>query len=228
VDGGRRPCPRGLRDRRRRLRTERADQDVEGRAVFADRIIVEAGWLHVERTLDRAGDGQTFKEPKTERSRCTIDLPATVVAAVRAHHDRQHFERQAAGKRWQETGLVFATPIGTALDPANLLKTFKRHLKDAGLPAMRFQDLRQSAASMLLADGLPMNVVSDILGHTLTTTTVDIYAHVAPATRREAAAAMDRLLWTGCWGKSQAVGVCIGVRKRVEAGSSFPASTFSA
>jgi integrase len=59
---------------------------------------------------------------------------------------------------------------------------------------MRFHDLRHSAASMMLADGLPLNVVSDILGHSLTSTTVDIYAHVAPAAREEAAAAMDRLL----------------------------------
>lgn len=157
-------------------------------------VDLDAGRLRVSRTLDRAGDGQTFKEPKTEQSRRTIDLPASVVAALRAHRDRQHFERQAAGTRWQETGLVFVTPVGTALDPANLLKAFKRHLQDAGLPEMRFHDLRHSAASMLLADGLPMNVVSDILGHSLTSTTVDIYAHVAPAARREAAAVMDRLL----------------------------------
>jgi integrase len=90
-------------------------------------------------------------------------------------------------------GLVFVSPGGTALDPANLLKAFKHHLKDAGLPDMRFHGLRHSAASMTLANGLPLNVVSDILGHSLTSTTVDIYAHVAPAARREAATAMDRL-----------------------------------
>jgi integrase len=104
------------------------------------------------------------------------------------------FERQAAGRRWRESGLVFVTPAGTALDPANPLKAFKRHLKDAGLPDMRFHDLRHSAASMMLADGLPLNVVSEILGHSLTSTTVDIYARVAPAARREAATVMDRLL----------------------------------
>jgi integrase len=59
---------------------------------------------------------------------------------------------------------------------------------------MRFHDLRHSAASMMLADGLPLNVVSEILGHSLTSTTVDIYARVAPAARKEAAAAMGRLL----------------------------------
>jgi integrase len=63
-----------------------------------------------------------------------------------------------------------------------------------GLPEMRFHDLRHSAASIMLADGLPLNLVSDILGHSLTSTTVDIYAHVAPAARKEAASAMDRLL----------------------------------
>ena len=76
---------------------------------------------------------------------------------------------------------MFVTLGGTALDPANLLKAFKRHLNLAGLPAMRFHDLRHSVASMMLADGLPLNVVSEILRHSLTSTMVDIYAHVAPA-----------------------------------------------
>jgi integrase len=157
-------------------------------------VNLDAGVLRVARALDRAGEGHTFKEPKTERSRRTPDLPASVVAALRAHRDRQHFERQAAGRHWHESGLVFVSPIGTALDPANLLKAFKRHLKAADLPEMRFHDLRHSAASMMLADGLPLNVVSGVLGHSLTSTTLDVYAHVAPTARREAAAAMDRLL----------------------------------
>jgi integrase len=157
-------------------------------------VDLDAGRLRVTRALDRAGDGQTFKEPKTARSRRTLDMPASVVAALRVHWDQQQFERQAAGRRWQDSGLVFVTPAGTALDPANLLKAFKRHLNDAGLPDMRFHDLRHRAASMTLANGQPLNVVSDILGHSLTSTTVDIYAHVAPAARREAATAMDRLL----------------------------------
>jgi integrase len=121
-------------------------------------------------------------------------MPPSVVAALRMHSNGQQFERQAAGRRWQESGLVVVTLTRTVHDPASLLKVFKRHLKDAGLPGMRFHDLRHSAASMMLADGLPLNVVSDILGHSLTSTTVDTYAHVAPAARREAAAAMDRLL----------------------------------
>jgi hypothetical protein len=85
--------------------------------------------LRVTRALDRAGNGQTFKEPKTDRSRRTLDMPSSVVAASQVHRDRQQFERQAAGRHWQESGLVFVTPVGTALDPANLLKAFKRHLE---------------------------------------------------------------------------------------------------
>jgi integrase len=90
--------------------------------------------LRVTRALDRAGNGQTFKEPKTDRSRRTLDMPSSVVAASQVHRDRQQFERQAAGRHWQESGLVFVTPVGTALDPANLLKAFKRHLE----PVMDF------------------------------------------------------------------------------------------
>jgi integrase len=85
-------------------------------------VDLDAGRLRVTRVLDRAGDGQTFMEPKVDRSRRTLDMLASVVAALRVHSDRQRFERQATGRRWQDSGLVLITPAGTALDPANLLK----------------------------------------------------------------------------------------------------------
>src|SRR5215204_6246600 len=110
---------------------------------------------------------------------------ASAIAALLVHSDQQQFERQVAGCRGRKSELVFVTPAGTALDPENELKAFKLHLKDAGLPDMRFHDLCPSAALMVLADGLPLNVVSDILGHSLISTTIDVYAHVVPAARKE-------------------------------------------
>jgi integrase len=82
-------------------------------------------------------------------------------------------------------GLVFVSPGGTALDPANLLKAFKHHLKDAGLPDMRFHGLRHSAASMTLANGLPLNVVSDLVGPapSLRSCTLSAWTHRAERRR---------------------------------------------
>ncbi|MCC7023506.1 MAG: tyrosine-type recombinase/integrase, partial [Thermomicrobiales bacterium] len=89
--------------------------------------------LRVRQTLQRVGKELAIKEPKTERSRRTLALSASLVAALTAHKDRQALERAKAGARWQETGLVFTSTTGTALDARNLTREFKRHLKSAGL-----------------------------------------------------------------------------------------------
>ena len=99
-----------------------------------------------------------------------------------------------AGPRWVDSGLVFTSTIGTPLEPRNVLRQFKAHLKTAGLPDQRFHDLRHCAATMLIAEGLPISVVSEMLGHSLTSTTMDVYAHVLPIAQRHAADMMERLL----------------------------------
>jgi integrase len=154
-----------------------------------------AGSLRVHQTLQRIGGETHVKEPKTARSRRTLALSPSLVAALTAHKDRQAFERFKAGRRWQESGLVFTSMTGTALEARNLTREFKRHLAAAGLPAQfRFYDLRHAAASLLVADGLPITVVSAMLGHALTSTTLNNYAHVLPGADRIAADAMERLL----------------------------------
>ncbi len=80
------------------------------------------------------------------------------------------------------------------MEPRNVLRAFKAHLAAAGLPDQRFHDLRHCAASLLIAEGLPINVVSEMLGHSLTSTTINTYSHVMPAAQRHAADAMERLL----------------------------------
>ena len=85
--------------------------------------------------------------------------------------------------------------FGTALDARNLTREFKRHLANTGLPeSLRFYDMRHAAASILVADGLPITAVSAMLGHALTSTTLNTYAHVLPGTDRLTAEAMERLL----------------------------------
>jgi integrase len=111
------------------------------------------------------------------------------------HKDRQEFERKRAGSRWQASGLVFTSTNGTTLEVRNLIREFKRHLAAAGLPeSLRFFDMRHAAASLLVADGLPITAISAMLGHALTSTTLNNYAHVLPGADRFAADAMERLL----------------------------------
>ena len=154
--------------------------------------------LTVNRILERIGRGQGSKlllvEPKTSRSRRTVNLPDAAIRALRGHKVRQLEERLMAGSRWQDNGLVFPNTLGTPLEPHSLHDDFKRILVKAGLPDIRFHDLRHSAASLMLALGIPLRSIQDILGHSSIALTANLYAHVGEQLRREAADAMDGLL----------------------------------
>lgn len=148
--------------------------------------------LYVERTLVRVGGKLTFADPKTERSRRRLPLSRRVREALLAHRDRQAFARAVAGEAWQEHGLVFASTVGTPLQPRNILEDWYKLLDRAGLPRRKFHVARHTAASLLIADGVPLRVVMELLGHSQISTTANIYGHVFDAALREAADAMDR------------------------------------
>ena len=134
--------------------------------------------------------------PKTVNSRRTLPLPPMLVSALRAHRARQLEERLCAGTRWQDHDLVFSTSIGTPINPPNLVRTFHRLLERAGLPPMRFHDLRHSCATLLAAQGVPARVAMDILGHSDIRVTQNIYTHVFDDAKRQASDAMQRLFGT--------------------------------
>ena len=111
------------------------------------------------------------------------------------HQHRTHQDSQRTSEHWQEHGLVFPSNVGTLMEPGNLHRRFKIVLKRAGLPAtVRFHDLRHSCATLLLAQGVPLVVVRDTLGHAQISTTADIYGHVLPETHRHAVDDLDALL----------------------------------
>jgi integrase len=157
-------------------------------------VDLDSGTLRVARSLQRVNGTITLKEPKTERSRRTLSLPPSSVTALRAHHDRQAWERKAAGGRWRESGMVFTTSIGTSIDPDRLTKEYKALQGRAGLRNQRFHDLRHTAATLMLRDGLPVHEVSAVLGHAQTSTTLNVYSHVLPGANERVATAMERLL----------------------------------
>jgi len=101
--------------------------------------------------------------------------------------------RRAAGQG--DTGLVICDPDGRPCSPAGLTQAFHKFILTVdGVPAVRFHDLRHSAATMLLGLGIPLRVVSEVLGHSQCSTTLNIYGHALPAAMGEAAAAMDAAL----------------------------------
>ena len=133
-------------------------------------------------------------EPKTSRSRRRIALPASVAVLLREHRKAQLQARLWAGTRWQEGDFVFTTSVGTPMDGADVTRRFQRLLAAAGLPRMRFHDLRHGAASLLLAQGVHARVVMEMLGHSTIALTMKTYSHVIPELQREAADQMEAVL----------------------------------
>ena len=160
-------------------------------------VDLEEGVLHIQRILTRIpsklpGKGFTEAEPKTERGRRSILLPVFTVEALKAHRVRQLEAKLKAGIGWQDHDYVFCTSIGTHLNPTrDVLDQFKILLKKAGLPAIRFHDLRHSSATMLLGMKVHPKIVQEILGHSQISITMDIYSHVLPTMQEEAMGKMN-------------------------------------
>lgn len=151
--------------------------------------------LVVRRSMARAhGGGYELAEPKTARSRRTVMLPAVAVDGLRRQKARQAADKLAAGTGWQDRhGLAFTDAVGRPVRPDALSAAFRATADRLALP-VRLHDLRHTAASLMLAAGVPLKVVSEALGHSSIGITADTYAHVTPDLRREAADAMDRAL----------------------------------
>jgi integrase len=140
-------------------------------------------------------DGQPqFVETKTKQSKRVIALANRVASALQLHRKTQLEARLKAGDKWSDRGLVFCTRTGGPLQGLNVTRAFQRLLGKAGLPRWRFNDLRHTAASVLLYKKVHPRVVADLLGHSEIRVTMDLYSHVAPALQREAADQMDALL----------------------------------
>ncbi len=156
-----------------------------------------AAKLAVCRALQRQNDaGLVFVEPKTGPSRRSIVPSQHAVLALRQHRARQLERRLLAGEAWHDHGLVFCSATGGPVDLSWQRQTFYQVLKQADLPPIRFHDLRHTAATLLLTQGVHPKVVSEMLGHATITLTLDTYSHLLPVMHAQAAATMDALLDT--------------------------------
>jgi integrase len=150
----------------------------------------------VQRQLQRiASRGLVFAEPKTAAGRRVVVLGPSAVEKLRQHRQRRSKELEKSGKaRWQDSELIFPSSRGTPMGPRNLLRHFKVTLKKAGLPDIRFHDLRHTAASLMLMQGTHPKVVQERLGHSQISVTLDTYSHVLPSLQAEAAEKIDELI----------------------------------
>ena len=159
-------------------------------------VDLDNGTLTVRRGLHRvSGRGLVYEEPKADRSRRTLALPAQLVDALRAHRAAQLEERVAAGPLWQDCDLVFAQPNGRPIERKSDWRAWKALLRQAGVREVRLHDGRHTAATLLMSEGVHPRGRHGVLGHAQMRTTTDTYSHVMPALGRDAAERMGNALW---------------------------------
>lgn len=125
-------------------------------------VDLQEGTLQVRRTLSEPKGGHIFEAPKSGKDQY-IRLTQKAAAALRELRKRQLEERMEHGTLWQDHGLVFPSGIGTPLLGGNLNRSFKAMLHRAGLPAIRFHDLRHTCATLLLRQGANPKFVQELL-----------------------------------------------------------------
>lgn len=154
--------------------------------------------LFVRRTLVNNGKG-TFSiaeaQAKTKESIRSVTIPASTLEALERHRQRQEVQMIVTGARYQNQGFIFASELGTPIDPYKVSKRWKSLLKREGLPTnIRLYDTRHSHATALLTKGVNLAWVSQRLGHSDVKMTMSVYAHVMPEAHREMADVMQEIV----------------------------------
>lgn len=153
-------------------------------------IDLDAGTLDVRQQIVQIGWDTAFGDPKSDNGERTVMLAAPAVAALKARKIEQQQEAAEHGPEWLDTGLAFTNLDGTPLHPAHVTDQFTLLAREAGLPPVRLHDLRHGTATHALAAGVPLKVVSELLGHATTGITGDIYTTVVDEAKRAAATAI--------------------------------------
>jgi integrase len=157
-------------------------------------VDLETCTLQIRGSMQATPDGLRIMEPKTAGSRRQVALSKQPIDALRRHRVAQAEERLRIGAAWENSELVFATEAGRPITASGLRRVFEPLLKRADLPRMRFHDLRHTSATLLLGRGVHPKVVSEMLGHTRISTTLDLYSHVSMTMQQQAAEAFDAIL----------------------------------
>ncbi len=157
-------------------------------------VDLDTATLQVRRTLSKAGTGYRFESPKSGKGR-KIKLTHRATQGLRAHRKAQLEERMGKAGLWEDHGLVFPSEAGTIINPTNLRKrSFARLLERAGLPKVRFHNLRHTCATLLFSRNTHPKHVQELLGHANIKITLDTYSHAIPGMGDQTARAMEDAL----------------------------------
>lgn len=159
-------------------------------------VALDAARLSFRRTYVRDETSQYMMVDRMKSSHAfrTISLDTSTVRLLRSHRAAQLQDRLRAGSAWADNDLVLTQRDGTPLSPHAVSMAFPRAAKAAGVPCIRFHDLRQTHATLLLQNGVPIRTVSQRLGHATPTVTMQIYSHILPGDDQAAAARFADLI----------------------------------
>jgi len=160
-----------------------------------DAVDLVGARLEVKATLQQIlGHGLVTGTPKTERSRRNIALAPETVALLQVVQGTQQLAKLEAGPVWKEKGYVFTQADGSPVLPGTLTENFRFLVRELAMPPLTFHGLRHAFATLGLVTGISSKVVSEALGHSSVTITLDLYSHVLPNMQGELAAAIANIL----------------------------------
>lgn len=168
-----------------------------------ENVNLDAGYLKVRKTINRLKDFDknsenrtriVIGEPKTEHLKRTIPLLNELVTMLKEHKKKQQIEKQNAYGVYQDYGFVICNELGQPYDPKTFQDFFKRMVKKAGIRDINFHALRHTFATRALEKGIPAKTVSELLGHSTITITLDLYTHVTEDLKKEAIMQLEDLL----------------------------------
>lgn len=154
-------------------------------------VDLAAGVVRINRTRVVADVHAVDSAPKTRSGRRSVQLDPSLVSILRSRKSSHAAERLVAGAAHEDGGHLLADEVGRPCRPDSISEWFDQEVKATGLPLIRLHDCRHTAASLMLAAGFPMKVVSEMLGHASPTITLAICAHVLPGMAEEAGAALS-------------------------------------
>lgn len=169
-------------------------------ALSWDCIDFEKKKLTIKRTLarvrlpDKGTSELKFSEPKTKSGKRDIPLHQNIIKELQAHKARQNKEKLLHGPKYTDNDLVFCTPQGTPIEPRNFHRKHTEILKKAGLPHIRVHDLRHTVATLLVNNGIDPENIRALLGHSKTSTTLDLYCHSTSEGKEKAIETLSQII----------------------------------
>lgn len=159
-----------------------------------DDVDLKKNLLSVKQVMVRVKGGYKFQDPKTKKSKRTIQISDKVAAALKEWKRKQNIEKAAFPGEYNEQNLILCSIMGEPVNPESVSRNFKKDLEAAKMPDIRFHDLRHCHASMLLEQGIDLKTISDRLGHSTITMTADIYSHITDKLQAKAVTSLDSVL----------------------------------